>query len=100
MREEEEKFGKFGMKGLVIGMDGALPDGFHFDDEGNIIVSCCTHIHKAPKYFTIFVIDSYQYIYGSCVGHCFCFVSGCKPVSPFSFLKNLKQFSKGICVFL
>ncbi|KAL4230691.1 hypothetical protein ACF0H5_011067 [Mactra antiquata] len=37
MQDETDKWESYGMKELVIGEDGSLPDGFHFDEEGNII---------------------------------------------------------------
>lgn len=39
MKEEADVWAAYGLKGFKLGHDGQLPDGFHFDDDGNIVVS-------------------------------------------------------------
>lgn len=38
MEEEADVWAAHGLKGFKLGRGGELPEGFHFDGEGNIVV--------------------------------------------------------------
>lgn len=61
VQEEKKMWEDLGGKGFRPGPNGELPDGFHFDEEGNVIVSINNESKAWKQAAFIRFMNKYQY---------------------------------------